>query len=177
MQNHWYNLIFEVIDLRSFSNLWYWIALAVMWSSTSHWVLGVPFDMIARARRQGGQAQQDLETMVTINVNRILSIVQTTGPVLVALVFFVLSTLVVLGFYYGLEFAQAVFLLLFPMTIVGLLSLRTARKIDRNHETGAELERRLTRHRVSVQAVGMLSILVTSMYGMWVNMQLGALGW
>ncbi len=45
----------------SFSNLWYWIALAVMWSSTSHWVLGVPYDMIQRARREGGQAEADLE--------------------------------------------------------------------------------------------------------------------
>ena len=47
--------IFEVIDMRSFSNLWYWIMLAVIWSSTSHWVLGVPHDMFIRARRQGGQ--------------------------------------------------------------------------------------------------------------------------
>ncbi|MEM9756043.1 MAG: component of SufBCD complex, partial [Pseudomonadota bacterium] len=32
----------DVIDLRSFSNLWYWIVLAVFWSSASHWGLGVP---------------------------------------------------------------------------------------------------------------------------------------
>jgi hypothetical protein len=48
-------IVFEVIDMRSFSNLWYWIALAVLWSSTSHWVLGVPFDMIQRARRRAGR--------------------------------------------------------------------------------------------------------------------------
>ncbi|MEC7258626.1 MAG: component of SufBCD complex, partial [Pseudomonadota bacterium] len=49
----WYSSIFELIDMRSFSNLWFWIALAVTWSTTSHWVLGVPFDMVNRARRNG----------------------------------------------------------------------------------------------------------------------------
>jgi hypothetical protein len=67
----WYRTLFEVIDMRSFSNLWYWIAIAVTWSTVSHWVLGVPFDMLQRARRQGGQADADFETMVRINANRL----------------------------------------------------------------------------------------------------------
>ena len=43
-----YASVSEVIDLRSFSNLWFWIALAVMWSTVSHWVMGVPWDMVQR---------------------------------------------------------------------------------------------------------------------------------
>ena len=50
-----------------------WIALAVVWSSASHWVLGVPFDMVMRARRVGGQAEADLEDIARINVSRIAS--------------------------------------------------------------------------------------------------------
>ena len=55
--------IFELIDMRSFSNLWFWIALAVVWSSASHWVLGVPWDMALRAKRKGGQLAEDFETL------------------------------------------------------------------------------------------------------------------
>ncbi|MFT4149717.1 MAG: component of SufBCD complex [Paracoccaceae bacterium] len=176
MAPNWYHLIFEVIDLRSFSNLWFWIALAALWSSASHRVLGVPFDMIVRARREGGAVQADLETMVRINVDRVLHIAQTSGLWLAGFGCFMLTSLILLGFVYEMEFAQAVFLLLSPMVIVGLLTLRTARKIRAGGETGADLDRRLMRHRMSVQAVGMAAILVTSMYGMWVNMQLGALG-
>ena len=70
---NWYDTVFEVIDMRSFSNLWYWIALAVLWSSVSQWVLGVPFDMILRARREKeGEAMDDLQDLVRINVNRII---------------------------------------------------------------------------------------------------------
>ena len=72
----WFQLITEVIDLRSFSNLWYWIGLAVVWSTVSHWVLGVPYDIVLRARRRGGQAMEDLEDLARINVNRILQLVR-----------------------------------------------------------------------------------------------------
>ena len=97
---NWTQLIFDLIDLRSFSNLWYWIALAVTWSTASHWILGVPFDMVLRARRHGGQAERDLEDMIRINVTRILYIVREAGVILMALGAFLLTTLALLGFYY-----------------------------------------------------------------------------
>nr|MDJ0826631.1 component of SufBCD complex [Rhodobacter sp.] len=68
---NWYDTVFELIDMRSFSNLWYWIALAVLWSTSSHWILGVPFDLVQRASRYGGEAEVDLTDLVRINVNRV----------------------------------------------------------------------------------------------------------
>ncbi|MGJ8597444.1 MAG: hypothetical protein ACSHW3_16395, partial [Sulfitobacter sp.] len=63
----WYQTLFELIDMRSFSNLWFWIVLAVVWSTTSHYGLGVPYDMVLRAKRHGGQTEIDLEDLVRIN--------------------------------------------------------------------------------------------------------------
>lgn len=162
--------------MRSFSNLWYWIVLAVLWSSASHWVLGVPFDMISRARRHGDQAQSDLETMVRINSQRMLHIVRTAGTWLVGAFFFVLTGLVVLGFGYGVEFAQAVLFLYFPFSILMLLSVRTSALIEAGEGEGEALHRRLLRHRVATQILGMVSIFVTSLFGMYQNMHIGVLG-
>ena len=39
--NIW-KLITQMVDMRSFSSLWFWMAIAVYWSLSSHWVLGVP---------------------------------------------------------------------------------------------------------------------------------------
>lgn len=172
----WYQKVFELIDMRSFSNLWYWIMLAVLWSTTSHWVLGVPYDMVTRARRRGGQAAADLEAMVAINVNRLLYISETAGLMLVGISAFLLSTLLVLAFWYWVEFAQAVLFLLVPMTLVFQLSLRTARRIASQGLEGEDLWRRLTRHRFTVQLIGTLSIFVTSLFGMWQNMHIGVFG-
>jgi hypothetical protein len=170
----WYDNVFELIDMRSFSNLWYWIALAVVWSSASHWVLGVPFDLIARARRQGGEAEADMRTLVGINTRRILYIARVAGLWLLGFVFFALTAMGMLGFGYGIEFAQAIFLIAAPMTLVAALSLRTSRKVAGLEEAG-DLHRLLVRHRFAVQAIGMLSIFVTSMWGMYQNMRIGAL--
>jgi hypothetical protein len=173
---NWYDSVFELIDMRSFSNLWYWIALAVIWSTSSHWVLGVPYDMVTRAKRQGGETEADLQTMVRINVTRLLWIASVSGLWLLGIVFFLLTVLAGLGFFYNVEFAQAVFLILAPMTIVGALSLRTAQKVQRSGVAVPELYRQMLRHRMTTQGIGMVSIFVTSMWGMWQNMQLGALG-
>lgn len=166
----------EMIDMRSFSNLWYWIALAVMWSTLSHRILGVPFDMVQRARRHGGQSAQDLEDLVRINVNRLLFVVQSSGVLLLGLTCFVLSVLATLGFYLAVEFAQSVFLLMFPLSLVALFNIYTAMKIFTKEIQQEALWQRLSMCRILVQALGMVFIFITAMWGMYQNLQLGPLG-
>lgn len=172
----WYTSLFELIDMRSFSNLWFWIAVAVVWSSASHWVLGVPYDMVLRARRSGGQAQVDLEDITRVNVNRLLYIGRVSGLLILGGGCFVLTTLAILGFFYRLEIAQAIFLLAFPMSIVGALNLSTARLIESEQAHGELLFKRLTRCRVYTQLIGTVSIFVTALWGMYQNMSIGVLG-
>ena len=165
-------MLFDLIDMRSFSNLWYWIALGVIWSSASHWVLGVPYDMVYRARREQGQALDDLETIVRINVSRMLHASRSHGPGLIGVTCFLITVLGLLGFFYASEFAQAVLFLFVPLLVLGYLSLRASVKIEAGEGQGDALFRRLFRHRLSVQVLGMVSIFVTSLYGMWVNIQI-----
>lgn len=172
----WYQTVFELIDMRSFSNLWYWIALAAVWSTASHWVLGVPYDMIQRARRHGGQAEADLLDIVRVNVNRLLYISRVAGLWLVALASAVLTVLALLGFVYRIEFAQALFLIMFPMTVVGLLSVAAAHRIYEAEPLGEPLYRLLQRHRLKTQVIGMVSIFVTAMWGMYQNLNVGPWG-
>lgn len=162
--------------MRSFSNLWFWIVLAVVWSSASHWVLGVPYDMVTRAKRKGGQAAEDLTDLLRVNTARLLYITEEAGLWIVATGTFFLTGFLVLGWLYAVEIAQALFLLGFPMAIVSILSIRTARAIrDRDADLDA-VYRRLARHRLMVQAIGMVSIFFTAMWGMYVNLSIGVLG-
>ena len=162
--------------MRSFSNLWFWIALAVMWSSASHWTLGVPHDLVQRARRHGNQAELDLEDLTRVQVSRLLYIGRVSGTWLLAGGCFILSGLAVLGFAYDVEFAQAVFLLAFPMSLVGLISLSTARQIEAEGSRGEVLCRRLGKTRFFTQVIGVISIFVTALWGMYQNMSAGVLG-
>ena len=174
---NWYTSVFELIDMRSFSNLWFWIALAVLWSSVNHWVMGVPWDMIQHARRSDEtEVHIDLEALARINANRILLIARESGLLLTGFMGFVLTVLVLLGFVYHREFAQALLLLALPMVVVGLLSLRTARRIRAEELASEALIRCLTRHRFQTQVVGVISIFVTALWGMYQNMSSSALG-
>ncbi len=65
--------------------------------------------------------------------------------------------------------------LLGPMVLVGWVSLRTAVKIEAGEDTGEPLYRRLLVHRRVVQIIGMVSIFVTSMFGMYKNLNVSIL--
>lgn len=168
--------IFELIDMRSFSNLWYWIVLAALWSSVSHFVLGVPYDMVGRARKQSGQDMADLNALVQIKARRYCLVYQTAGLWIVAGLSFLLSLLMFSGFLFGIEFAQAVFFLLAPVSVVALLRVNLAHIIVDRGTEGIDLCNAITRNRFYTQLIGMASVFVTSLWGMYQNLSIGVLG-
>ena len=172
---NWYDSVFTLIDLRSFSNLWFWIVLALMWSSLSHHVLGVPFDMVIRARRQGGQAMQDLEALVAIQTRRRVQILRASGVWITAFWATVLSAVSVLGFRYNIEIAQALSLLGVPATLVFIMGLRLATRLEAAPQQDEALTRLLTWHRLKVQAIGLLAVMITAVWGMFHNLSISVI--
>ena len=173
----WYESVFEVIDMRSFSNLWYWIALAVLWSSVSHWILGVQHDAILRARRRTPDtALADLHDLTRINTNRILFIAEVSGTWLALFGSAAVTMLGLSAFLYNVEISQAVFLMFAPMIVLAGLTVRTARKIQMRELQGDDLIKLLLRHRFATQLVGIVAIFITAMYGMYRNLYTGPFG-
>ena len=164
--------LLQVIDTRSFSSLWYWLMLALAWSMASHWVLGVPFDMIVRARRQGGEAMQDLRDLVRVQVLRTTAISRRMGPWLVGAAGFAVSALLVLGFWHWIEIAQALAFLLLPLIGVAAMGVALARRMEAEDPDNELMVQRLLRHRFWTQAIGMVTIFVTALFGMYQNLLL-----
>ncbi|MEM9395373.1 MAG: component of SufBCD complex [Pseudomonadota bacterium] len=166
----------EIIDMRSFSSMWFWITLAVFWSAMSHYAVGVPYEMVQRAFRRDDESMwRDVETLARINSERLLVIGSTAGVFVAAAAGFLLTTLFVLGFFYSVEFCQAAFFIAFPFTLVGVLSQRTARLILEIQPKGPDLGRGLRRHRVYVQIIGLVSIVVTAFWGVFHVLSTGVL--
>ncbi len=169
--------ILQLIDMRSFSSVWYWIVLALYWSSLSQKVLGAPIDLITSARRSGNPQQvADLNALVEIHVRRKLGLMRRAGHWIVAFVAAALTAISVLAFLYKLEFAQAVTLILAPMVIVQLLALRLAFRIEREQITDVRLCRALLAHRFWVQVLGVVAIFMTAIWGMMLVMSRSVLG-
>ena len=167
---NWNEEIFQLIDLRTFSNVWYWLAVAVTWSTVCHWIIGVPFDLIHRARRNGGQAAQDLELIVDINVRRLMTISDMAGIWLTGLFGFVLAGLASMGFYYGFELAQGFFFLALPLGFVGMITMRRSRYYAVKRPSGKALAQDLMKLRFWIQVLAVGAIFVTAMFGMYHNL-------
>ena len=105
-----------------------------------------------------------------------LSIGRLAGLWLVGVFCFVLAGLFTAGFIYGVEFAQATFLLVFPLAMIWLLSLNTAAIIAAGELDGEALCRQITRHRFHIQLLGLMFIFATAMWGMYRNFTVGVLG-
>ncbi|PVH30786.1 component of SufBCD complex [Pararhodobacter oceanensis] len=171
-----YSTVFSTIDLRSFSNIWFWIAIAVAWSNMTHFIIGVPFDMVLRARRRGGQAMADLEDLALIQARRRGEIMRSSGVWIVGIWTAILTTLAVLGFGFGEELAQAMTFLLVPMSVATGLGLGFAAKLERAPLRGSALTRKLTLHRVMIQGLGLVAILITTMWGTLHNLSIPVFG-
>ena len=86
---------------------------------------------------------------------------------------FLLTGLVLTGFVYGIEFCQALSLVMVPMLIIFALSVWNAKRATA--VSGEALRKILKSHRLIIQLLGMVSILISSMWGMYVNITAGVL--
>lgn len=169
-----FDLITEVIDLRSFSNLWYWIVLAILWSSMSYWTIGVPFNLVTRARRGDAQAEADMLVLARMNAERNVLYAEASGTIAMGFSTFLLTGLAVIGWGYGVEFCQAIFLLLCPsMIVLGIGVWTSIRLRDDGYQHVTQI---LRQHRTMVQMLGVVFIFITAFWGMFQNVNVGPLG-
>ena len=176
-----FNTLSEVLEFRSFSNLWYWIVLAAAWSHASYYVMSVPFDAIRDAQKgaNSGDSDQnmaDIEISATIRARRIMHMLNSGGKASVIGISFLVSILAVVGFYYGSQFAQSVFLLGFPFIFVGLHLIKTARIITSEHPTGPAMIALLLKHRFVAQIIGIFALFFAIMWGMFTLLTTSAIG-
>jgi len=155
----------EVIGSRSFASVWYWIVFALIWTRTTHWTLGVPYDDARMGQQMGGQHQQDFETLIEINVRKTIAVFDSHNVFFTAVAAFLLATVFMLGFYFRIQFMQAGFLLLFPLTVVGTLSLRLAHHLNDTPLVGEQLFKAYVTHRRIKQFVGALAIMFSTFWG------------
>ncbi len=153
--------MFGAFDYTSFFSVWYWVLTVTVWTQVCHRTLGVPYDMILRAERLP-EVAAEVEVMARITAARITAIHNAAGTWLAAIFGFLLAALAVLGFVSGIEPAGAGFVLLLPLSIVLLFTVRLALHIDRTGITDADLRRHLSRRRAGNQAIAIAATLTAA---------------
>ena len=169
------------LDSRSFSTVWYWLLLLGLWSMTGRSVLGVPTEVVFRARAtlRGG----DVDSPLILNLLDWLSLVlprwrlgRTEGTVFLGLAAFGLSSLGLLGFLYGLEMAQALTLMFAPFLLLFWMRILLARRLRPLMaqaeaealplaEVAAQAVGRMIWHRFLVTLLSVVSVAFTALWG------------
>lgn len=147
----------DFLDLKSFWSIWFWIFSVVTWSMSSHWTLGVPYDMIIRADRQGGEFAKHCDSMIEANIFRMIYYFDLAGLYLMAFVAFALSAIATMGFVLGVEIFIAIFVLAFPVTIISGFSVKFSYRARREGWQGKLLRKKLRWRRFWNQVIGALA--------------------
>lgn len=153
--------LFDLLGSRSFTSLWYWLGFAAIWSAVTRNSLGIPAEVVLRARR--GEDWRTLYRWLVLVLPH-WRVGPVAGVVLTALCCFVLTTLAVLGFSHRMEAAQALFLLAAPLLLLLALRVRLALGLVRllastpAQEATQTAARRLVRHGWLGVALSLLAI-------------------
>ncbi len=129
--------------------------------------MGVPHDIINYAKRYGGSAEEDLKAILQVNINWVTLIVDLAGPYLLGFAFFVNTLLIALGFYYWMEMAQAMAVIILPATILSAISVKTVRKLASTELDMDQIYKILRFHRLKTQMFGVASISLAAVIWMY----------
>jgi hypothetical protein len=175
------NSLIGLLDSRSFMTIWYWLALVGMWSATGRTIIGVPSEAVSRARSALAAKQPDDPAVMTMLdwLSLVLprwNLGTTEGAIFLGVTSFLLTSLMMLGFVFWLELAQAVFLLMLPFWLLFWMRVRLARRLTPViaaaqmgttplDQAAQEAARMMTWHRRWVTVLSMVSVLLTVLWG------------
>jgi hypothetical protein len=151
--------------MGSFESIWYWALTLVLWSRASTTVLGVPYDMILRARRTPSVVAR-VEALAHLSSDRIGGLYDRGGGTIAAATGFALAVLLGVALATQVELPAAAFALLFPLAIVAYSTLRLAPAVRRQRMAGERLVHVLGKRRRWHMAIGMIAILGAVSVGM-----------
>lgn len=159
--------VFEALEFRSFWNIWFWAAVVLSWSATSHFILGVPYDLIVRANREGGAWSEHCDALAHAQIFRLTRAFEEYGAAITCIVFFGLGAVGSLAFYLDWEAARALFVLLLPLTLVHGFTVPLAFRLKRDNVRGAALRKALGWRRFWHQVAGLFAIILVTAAAVW----------
>ena len=151
----------RILATAGFDSLWYWVLHVVVWTLACTHTLGVPHDMLLRARHDP-EAAGRVEFLAALSAERIGGVHDRAGPLLAAVAGFLLAALAALGFLTGLAGAQAAFLLLLPLAAIVASKLRLALFLRGRRVPRPRLVLMLARRRFWHQAIAVVAMLATA---------------
>lgn len=157
--------IWDLISMRSFSSLWFWLFIGVFWARVMQAPMGVPVDLVRQAQMGEPEALADLEALSGVRIHHEQAVARSLGIWRGAAWAFALALLAGLAFVYGVELAQAGFAIVAPFALVQAFTARAAVRMAQVPDMPALIRAHKVLRR-QVQAVGVAAVFLTTIFGM-----------
>ncbi|SMO63634.1 hypothetical protein [Paracoccus laeviglucosivorans] len=174
--------ILTILDSRSFSSIWFWLLLTLSWTLAGRRIAGVPSDVLGAVRKPKGPddpASLMLLDWLSLTLpRRQLGRAEAVG--LMGMATFVLTALFILGFFYGLEMAQALVLLMLPFGLLFAAEMRLSHRLAgivdaaesgalTVNDAAAKAAKLMRRQRVAINVGSLVAVAVTAWRGaIWI---------
>lgn len=164
-------LIFELLEFGSFFSFWYWFLVIFVWGITAQIIMGVPFYLLAQAKSQSVEQQNELMLAVHLNARRAVAAYSPNLSVFLWIVAgFSFGFCAFTAFYHNSEPFQAVLFLGTPLSLVAYLRLQLARSICHSVPALHEFHAAAWRHRFWTICIASVSIFSTAFWGLILNL-------
>lgn len=156
--------LWTLIGTGSFSSIWFWVFLGVLWSHVMQAPMGVPVDLVRRAQAGDPGAEAELRALTGVRLGDAQRLAGM-APWRAGGWSFGLALLAGLGVGYGIELAQAALTLAVPLALVRWLEARAARAMADVPDMPALIRAHIVLRR-KVQGIGIAAVFLTSVFGM-----------
>lgn len=148
-----------------FDSVWFWILVVVEWSALGNQVFGVPAATLLRAKSLP-EAQEDVDALFALYLRRYIRSIPRRMDVIFAVMAFLLSVLVTLGWVFEYKAAQAAFILAAPPGIIAIWGYFRLLPFMKAPPSGEQLRRFLMRTRRYIQALGIIWLSLVMFWSM-----------
>jgi hypothetical protein len=161
----------EIMTANGFDNPWYWLLVAIVWVRAIQWTLGIPADIMRAAKRGDEQAKQDALALLDIYIRTMTRDFNHFGTILVLMTSFVLASFATMGFWNGVAILQGVFLIAFPMVILGAMGIQLSYRLQNKPESWDALCKIYGRQRWIKAALAIMFIFTSMLWALFLEIR------
>jgi len=161
----------NILTSNSFDNPWYWLLVAILWVRAIQWTLGIPSDVMRAARSGDALAHSDALALMDMHIRSVTRDFNQFGMVLVLMTCFVLASFATLGFWNDVTMLQGVFLISFPMVIIGGMDIRLSLRLQKQPVEWADICRIYRRQRRMKFALALLFLMISMLWSLFLQIR------
>lgn len=161
----------EIMTASGFNNPWYWLLVAILWVRAIQWTVGIPIDTMRAAMKGNPQAKKDALAQMDIHIRNTTRDFNKFGIWLVLLTSFVLASFATMGFWNDIAILQGVFFIAFPMTLLGVIDVRLAFRLQSTPISWDDLCKAYHKHRMVKFAMAILFITASMLWALFLEIR------